>query len=124
MASAPCIRSTKGGRPPKFTLVQRREVKKIAKSRPAEHGLPFSTWSLPKLAEFLVAEGVVDDISHEGLRQVLREEGVSFQRIKTWKVSNDPDFEAKKNRVLELYAIADGIAAPGEGDPTVVICVD
>jgi transposase len=31
----------KGGRPPKFTLGQRREIKKIAKSKPAEHGLPF-----------------------------------------------------------------------------------
>jgi hypothetical protein len=29
----------------------------------------------------LVAEGVVDDISHEGLRVLLREEGVSFQRL-------------------------------------------
>jgi hypothetical protein len=32
----------KGGRPPKFTLGQRREIKKIAKSHPADHGLPFS----------------------------------------------------------------------------------
>ena len=32
----------KGGHPPKFTLGQRREIKKIAKSRPAEHDLPFS----------------------------------------------------------------------------------
>ena len=48
----------RGGRPPKFTLPQRREIKKIAKSRPGEHDLPFSTWSLSKLAEFLVAEGV------------------------------------------------------------------
>jgi transposase len=47
----------KGGRPPKFTLAQRREIKKVARSRPAEHDLPFSTWSLSKLAEFLVAEG-------------------------------------------------------------------
>jgi transposase len=113
-----------GGRPPKFTLPQRQHIKKIALSRPVDHDLPFSTWSLAKLAEFLVAEGVVDDISHEGLRSVLREEGVSFQRLKTWKVSNDPDFEAKKNRVLELYAIADGLAEPAKGDPTVVICVD
>jgi hypothetical protein len=30
------------------------------------------------LADFLVAEGVVDDISHPGLRTLLREEGVSF----------------------------------------------
>jgi transposase len=72
----------KGGRPPKFTLAQRREVKKVARSHPHDHGLPFSTWSLSKLAEFLVAEGVVDDISHEGLRTLLREEGVTFQP--TW----------------------------------------
>jgi transposase len=113
-----------GGRPPTFTLPQRREIKKIALSRPTDHDLPFSTWSLSKLAEFLVAEGVVDDISHEGLRVLLREEGVSFQAIKTFKVSNDPDFEAKKNRVLELYDIADGSAEPSDGDPTVVICMD
>jgi len=113
-----------GGRPPTFTLPQRQQIKKIALSRPQDHGLPFSTWSLSKLAEFLVAEGVVDDISHEGLRVLLREEGVSFQVIKTFKQSNDPDFEAKKNRVLELYAIADGTVEPGEDDPTVIICVD
>ena len=113
-----------GGRPPTFTLPQRREIKKIALSRPTDHDLPFSTWSLSKLAEFLVAEGVVDDISHEGLRVLLREEGVSFQAIKTFKVSNDPDFEAKKNRVLELYDIADGNVLPGRDDPTVVFCMD
>ena len=113
-----------GGRPPTFTLPQRREIKKIALSRPMDHDLPFSTWSLSKLTEFLVAEGVVDDISHEGLRVLLREEGVSFQVIKTWKQSTDPDFEAKKNRVLELYDIADGKAEPGEGDPTAIFCMD
>ena len=113
-----------GGRPPTFTLPQRQQIKKIALSRPTDHKLPFSTWSLAKLADFLVAEGVVDDISHEGLRSVLREEGVSFQALKTFKVSNDPDFEAKKNRVLELYAIADGTAEPEDGDPTVIFCMD
>ncbi len=67
-----------GGRPPKFTLPQRQEIKKAALARPTDHGLPFSTWSLSKLADFLAAERVVDDISHEGLRRLLREEGVSF----------------------------------------------
>lgn len=113
-----------GGRPPTFTLPQRRQIKKVALSRPTDHDLPFSTWSLSKLAEFLVAEGVVDDISHEGLRALLREEGVSFQVIKTFKQSNDPDFETKKNRILELYDIADGKVEPGPEDPTVVICMD
>ena len=114
----------KGGRPPKFTLVARREVKKIAKSRPAEHGLPFSTWSLAKLADFLVAEGVVDDISHEGLRILLREEGVTFQAVKTWKASTDPDYAAKKARVEHLYAIADREVVPEPGEPQVIFCVD
>ena len=113
-----------GGRPPVFTLPQRQQIKKVALSRPADHGLSFSTWSLAKLADFLVAEGVVDDISHEGLRELLRKEEVSFQAIKTFKQSSDPDYEAKKNRVLELYDIAEGRATPGEGDPTVVFSMD
>ncbi len=102
----------RGGRPPKFTLVQRREIKKIARSKPAEHGLPFSAWSLAKLAEFLVAEGVVDDISHEGLRALLREEGVTFQRLKTWKASTDPDYAVKKARVEHLYAMPTARSSP------------
>ncbi|WBO69061.1 helix-turn-helix domain-containing protein [Streptomyces camelliae] len=36
----------KGGRPRTFNLPERRKIKKIAKSRPVEHGLPFSIWSL------------------------------------------------------------------------------
>ena len=113
-----------GGRPPKFDLKQRAKIKKIALSRPADHDLPFSTWSLSKLADFLVAEGVVDDISHEGLRALLHDEDVSFQAVKTWKTSTDPDYEAKTSRVWELYAIADGTASPGPGDPAIVFCVD
>jgi transposase len=114
----------RGGRPPTFTLPQRQQIKKLALSRPIDHDLPFSTWSLAKLAEFLVAEGVVDDISHEGLRVLLREEGVSFQRLKTWKASTDPAFEAKKNRILHLYGLMDGTAGVLPGDPDVVVCVD
>src|SRR5215212_1187233 len=68
-----------GGRPPKFDLKQRAKIKQIALSRPADHDLPFSVWALSIMTEFLVAEGVVDDISHEGLRLVLRDEDVSFQ---------------------------------------------
>ena len=114
----------RGGRPRTFTLPERQQIKKIALSVPTDLGQPFATWSLAKLADFLVAEEVVTDISHEGLRQLLREEGVSFQALRTWKRSNDPDFEAKKNRILELYAIADGTVEPGDDDPKVVVCID
>src|SRR3954470_9646104 len=113
-----------GGRPPKFDLTQRATIKRIALSRPHDHDLPFSVWSLSKLADFLVAEGVVDDISHEGLRLVLRDEDVSFPAVKTYKASTDPDYDTKTTRVLQLYAIADGLVAPGPGDPSVVLCMD
>ena len=46
-----------GGRPRVVSLPERREINQIAKSKPVEHGLPFSTLSLSKLADFLVAEG-------------------------------------------------------------------
>jgi len=114
----------RGGRPRTFTLPERQQIKRVALSVPSDLGQPFATWSLAKLADYLVAEEVVTDISHEGLRQLLREEGVSFQALRTWKRSNDPEFEAKKNRILELYAIADGLVEPGPDDPTVVVCID
>ena len=117
MASTPWPRSTpedghRSSRCPSGPL-----IKKIALGRPTDYGEPFSTWSLTKLADHLVRKGVVDDISHEGLRALLREEGVSFQAIKTWKQSKDPDFEVKKNRVLELNDIVDGKASPEPGGP-------
>jgi len=54
---------------------------------------------------------------------LLRVEGVS-QVIKTYKQSKDPDFVAKKNRVLELCEIADGEPKPKKSNASVVICMD
>jgi transposase len=50
------------------------------------------------------------------LRQILRSYGITFQRTKTFKASPDPEFEAKKSRILELY---DDPPADGR-----VICLD
>ena len=68
----------KGGRPPTFTLPERQQIKRIALSRPTDHDLPFSTWSLAKLADFLVAEGWSKTSATRGLRALLHEEGVSL----------------------------------------------
>ncbi|GAA3481644.1 hypothetical protein GCM10018966_061750 [Streptomyces yanii] len=72
----------------------------------------------------VATEGVVDDISHEGLRILLREEGVTFQRLKTWKASKGPDYTVKKARVEHLYAIADGEVLPEPGEPEAVFRLD
>jgi transposase len=71
-----------------------------------------------------VDEGVVENISHERLRTMLREQGVSFQRIKTWRESTDPDYERKKERVLDLYVLADGKRDRRDDDPDEIICLD
>jgi len=47
----------KGGRPPKFTAKQCDEMTRIALARPADYQLPFSTWSIQKLADYLVDKG-------------------------------------------------------------------
>src|SRR5262249_47407335 len=113
-----------GGHPPKFTLGQRREIKKVAQSKPAAPYPPLFTPGPAQPAGFLVAVGVGDDISYERLRVLLREEGVTFQRLKTWKTSKDPRYAAKKARVERLYAIAARETVPQVGDPGVIFCVD
>ena len=55
---------------------------------------------------------------------LLREEGVTFQRLKTWKASKDPDYAVKKARVEHLYAIADREVIPDPGEPEIILCVD
>ena len=55
---------------------------------------------------------------------LLRQEGVTFQRLKSWKGSKDPRYAAKKARIEHLYAIADREITRQEGDPEVIFCVD
>jgi transposase len=106
-----------GGRPPTISQTVREHVSLIARTVPAEWGITgFSTWSLSKLAEHLVARGVVASISREHLRRILKAAGVSWQTTTTWKSSNDPDFITKMHRILALYDWA-----PPDGR---VICVD
>lgn len=85
-----------GGRPPTFTEEQKARIVEAALSRPKDIGLPFTQWSLSKLQESAVKLGIVESISHEWVRKILRNAGITYQRTKTWKQSNDPEFEFKK----------------------------
>lgn len=86
-----------GGRPAEITEEQKAEIVELALMPPEVLGLPFTRWSLSKLRECLLKRGTVRAISRERLRQILKEAGVSHQRTRTWKESNDPEFEPKKN---------------------------
>jgi transposase len=109
-----------GGRPRKFGPHARELICRVAKTAPQQLVRPFSTWSLTKLVEHLAtAHRVV--VSTETVRVILREAGISWQATKTWKGGRDPDFAAKKARILALY---DQAAAGGLPQSGRVICVD
>src|SRR3954451_17816315 len=106
-----------GGRPRRIGEQIREWICLIARTSPAECGLTgFSTWSLTKLRDHLLAEGIVAELSRETLRRILHDGGISWQTTTTWKASPDPDFIAKMHRILALYD-----HPPADGR---VVCVD
>jgi transposase len=85
------------GRPAILKAEQLRELVDVALSSPTERGLPFSVWSVPKLAEYCRQRRLLPPVTDEWVRRLLRREGFTAQRVRTWKTSSDPAFDRKKN---------------------------
>ncbi len=78
-------------------------IVETAKFRPEALGQPFTRWSLRKLVKFLADNDTqMVKLGRERLRQILNDHEVTFQRTKTWKESNDPDRDAKLDRIEEV----------------------
>ncbi len=94
------IRPKKGGNHTlKFTEEERASVAELAQIPPKVLGYPFNSWSLSKLQQAIDERDILPKgkkMSDEETRLILRERGISYQRTKTWKESNDPDFQGKK----------------------------
>ena len=73
-------RPYKPGPPPKFDVETRRKIVRVAQTPPRQLGLLFSTWTLHNLKRYLAQAGVVDHISHETLRKILKEANVDWRR--------------------------------------------
>jgi hypothetical protein len=115
-------RAGPGASPRRAAQRTRRETKKTANSKPAEHGLPFSTWSLVKSADCLVFRGW-STTSATRACESCSERKTSPQCVKTWKASREPDYAARKARV-EHHEIAGGEVIPEEDEPEIVYCMD
>lgn len=85
------------GRPSQLTAQHLQLLIQIAQKRPTDVGLPFTNWSMTKLHDYLVDHRQFPPVGPEWLRRLLRRHRITWQRTKTWKQSNDPDFEAKKS---------------------------
>lgn len=62
-----------GGPGLRFSPRQRQEIIRLAQINPRDLGLNFSRWTLHKLARQAVKRGIVERISHECVRQILKQ---------------------------------------------------
>lgn len=108
-----------GGRTRRIDDAARERIRAIALARPQDLDEPGTRWSLTTLRRYLIRGGVVDAISKEHLRRVLQTLGITAQRTRTWKWSNDPMFDVKKDWVLAAYKGAEAGMIDG-----VVVCFD
>jgi transposase len=92
-----------GGRPRQITTDDEQFIVETAKTRPEKLGQPFTRWSIRKLVDYLAHHRTRPiKIGRERLRQLLIKNHVTFQRTKTWKESNDPNRDAKLDRIEEV----------------------
>jgi transposase len=101
-----------GGHPRRITDADITVIVETATIRPRKHGLPFTHWSIRKLASYLSGRYGRRDprwapvrmvrVGRERLGQILSARGITFQRTRTWKESHDPDLEAKLDRIEEV----------------------
>jgi transposase len=103
-----------GGRPRRISDQDIDFVVATAKTRPKRLGLPFTHWSIRKLAGYLsgryghhdpdLVPARIVRIERERVRAILHEHEISFQRTRTWKTSTDPDYDAKLDRIDEVIS--------------------
>ena len=87
---------TGGGHPRRIDNDTRVAIRVIALARPCDLGEPGTRWSLSRLRRYLIRHKVVRSVSKEHLRRLLNKMGITAQRTRTWKRSNDPLYENKK----------------------------
>ena len=86
-----------------FTPVEVAEVKALACSKPADHGLPLTRWSVAELAAHAVGTGLVRPVSVSTVGRWLAADAIKPWQHRCWIFPRDPDFAAKAGRVLDLY---------------------
>jgi len=79
------------------------QVKALACELPHQHGLPLSRYSGRDLVQEVARRGLVANISGRTLWRWLDEDAIRPWQHRSWIFPRDPDFQAKAERVLDLY---------------------
>ena len=75
-----------------------RIVELAAQQKPQDYGWNESQWTPERLADAVILNGWTDTICAESVRLALKEEKISYRRLKRWEPSGDPACEHKKAR--------------------------
>ena len=86
------------GRPSEITAEYRAELLAAARRRPRSLHLPFSLWTLQRLADYL-AERTGLRVSDETVRRALKHMGIVLSRPQHKISSPDPGYAVKKRRL-------------------------
>ena len=70
-----------GGARPRFSETQKRRIIALAQHPPRELGLNYTSWTLHRLAEQAARREIVDQISHEYVRQILKAANCSHKHV-------------------------------------------
>ncbi len=80
----------------KIITGQRQKIIEIAKDDPHKYDIPINTWSLRTLKYYLINSKIVESISHEKIREILKSAGVKWTKSQGTIISNDPNYDLKK----------------------------
>ena len=85
------------GAEPRITPEYRERLLEVVRRRPRALELPFSLWTLQRLADFLAEETGLR-LSDETVRRTLRANGIAMSRPQHTISSPDPEYRVKKKR--------------------------
>jgi hypothetical protein len=82
----------------------RAEVKQLACELPATSGVPLSRWSCAELVREVLERRIVETISVSTVWRILDGDAIRPWFHRSWIFPRDPNFAAKADVVLDLYA--------------------
>ncbi len=85
------------GAPPKVTTAYREELLRVVRRRPRSLDLPFSLWTLQRLADYMTEQTGIR-VGDETVRCHLRAAGIVLSRPQHTISSPDPEYALKKRR--------------------------
>ena len=88
----------RSGAPSRYTAENKARVLQAARTRPSELGLPFSSWTFERLANYL-HEQLGLHMKKTRIFEILQEEGLRWRHQETWFGERlDPEFASKRGR--------------------------